>query len=48
MLLSQLLTQRSGALVTAMPPEQFGENRPSLSLLSFRMGDRLRPMVTDS
>src|SRR6267378_2738415 len=31
-LFSQEASQRSGTLVTAMPPEQFGEKMPSLSL----------------
>ncbi len=30
-LFSQLLTQRSGALLTVMPDEQFVENVPSLN-----------------
>ena len=34
MLLSQLLSQRSSTLVTAMPPEQLAENVPSLSLFA--------------
>jgi hypothetical protein len=44
MLLSQELTQRSGTLVTDMPPEQFGEKKPNFNLLLFKMGDCFRPM----
>src|SRR5688572_206893 len=44
MLFSHELTQRSGTLVTAMPPEQFGEKKPSFSLLSLKIGDCLRPI----
>src|SRR5256885_7528251 len=48
MLLSQELTQRSGTFVTDMPPEQFGEKKPSFNLLLFRMGDCFRPMKPQS
>jgi hypothetical protein len=36
-LFSQEASQRSGTLVTAMPPEQFGEKMPSLSLLALNI-----------
>jgi hypothetical protein len=42
------LTQRSGTLVTDMPPEQFGEKKPNFNLLLFRMGDCFRPMKPQS
>src|SRR5271169_1867499 len=44
MLLSQEFTQRSSIFVTDMPPEQFGEKKPNLSLLLLRIGDCFRPM----
>lgn len=44
-LLSQLLTHRSGTFVTAMPPEQFGEKKPSLSRFSPRIGDCRLPIA---
>jgi len=37
---SQLPDQRSGALVTNRPEEQFGPKKPSLSLLSLYIESR--------
>jgi hypothetical protein len=44
MLLSHEFTQRSGTFVTDIPPEQFGEKKPSFNLLLFKIGECFRPM----
>ncbi len=41
-----ILAQRSGTLVTDMPPEQLEKQKPSFSLFWFRMGDCFPPMLT--
>src|SRR6476660_6586348 len=46
MLLSQEFTHRSGTFVTDIPPEQFGEKKPSFNLLLLRIADCFRPMPT--
>src|SRR6266404_1245070 len=46
-LFSQEASQRSGTFVTAMPPEQFGEKMPSLSLLPLNIVVRWFSRVPD-
>src|SRR6185295_342747 len=48
MLFCHVFCQRSSTFVTAMPLEQFGEKKPSLSALPPAMRDCLCPMASRS